>query len=269
MTRQSFVSLSLLAVGTTAVLVAQTPTPSFDVASVKKFGPGSVRGGVPSRQADGAFDRSWTTVPALIEFAFEIPEYQVIGGPDWLRKSSFEVHARGDKTASLAQIRLMVQSLLRERFMLRTHTEQREMPTYALSVARADGRLGPGLRAASDPTCSKEVRPPQGVPDGAMTARGCSTISKLTTTFLALLMRAPVVDKTGLAGPYEWSFYHSREGLLGIAQPAEPFVDRPVADPGLPSLTSALRDQLGLRMDATRAPVRVLVIDSIQQPTEN
>ena len=81
-------------------------------------------------------------------------------------------------------------------------------------------------------------------------------------------MRGPVVDNTGLTGVYEWSFYFSREGLPLLAQPAEPFVESPASDP-LPSLTSALRDQLGLRVDTTRAQVKVLVIDAIQQPSEN
>jgi uncharacterized protein (TIGR03435 family) len=258
--------LSVVAVNMIVALPAQAPKPSFDVASIKKWVAGPPSAGVGFRQADGAFDRSRTSVASLIEFAFDVPAFQVLGGPDWVRRDNFEVHARGDKAASLADMRLMVQSLLRDRFSLRSRIERREMPSYALSLARPDGRLGSGLRPASDPSCKTQVKPPT-APDGAVGNSGCGSIERLAT-LTSTLLAAPVIDRTGLSGAYEWSYYFSREGLV-IARSVEPGIQPPPADPATPPLTTAFREQLGLRLEAGRAPVQVLVIDSVQPPSQN
>jgi uncharacterized protein (TIGR03435 family) len=83
------------------------------------------------------------------------------------------------------------------------------------------------------------------------------------------LLGAPVNDNTGLPGTYDWTFYHSRDGLAPLATTAEPFANRPASDPNVPSLQAALREQLGLRLDSARVPARVLVIDAMRQPTGN
>jgi uncharacterized protein (TIGR03435 family) len=200
----------ILVVGMVVTLSAQTSNPTFEVASIKKWIPGPPSG-LGFRQADGAFDRDRITVAGLVEFAFELPDYRVVGGQDWIRRDNFEVRARGDKAASLPLIRLMVQALLRERFMLRSHFEQREMASYTLSMARPDGRLGAGLKQAADATCRSEISRPRNVPSGAMQTTGCGPLSNLATRWVAGLLRSPVVDRTGLTGTYEWSFFHSRD----------------------------------------------------------
>jgi uncharacterized protein (TIGR03435 family) len=88
------------------------------------------------------------------------------------------------------------------------------------------------------------------------------------TLISPVLLGAPVVDKTGLTGAYEWSYFHSREGL-GIERSVEPGIVPPPVDPNVPSLPIAFQEQLGLKLEATRGEVPVVVIDAIQQPTDN
>ncbi len=247
---------------------AQSGSPAFDVASVRKWST-TEGAGVPFMQANGSFDRNRITVAALVAFAFDLQDFQIAGGPDWIRREAFSVHARTNQTASVAQMKLMVQRLLRDRFGMRAHNDERPMPSYTLTLARGDHRTGPGLKSTSDPACRHEVPPLPGVPSGALTAGGCGTMERFARMFLGPMLAAPVIDNTGLAGAYDWSFYHSREGLAVFANPAEPFANQPASDPGVPSLQSALREQLGLKLDSARALVKVLVIDAMSQPTAN
>jgi uncharacterized protein (TIGR03435 family) len=122
---------------------AQTPPPpEFEVVSVKPsaqaltFGPIS-----PDR-----FVRRNITLSLLLVYAYELSEFQIQGGPDWVRNARFEVEAKADKRPTREQMRLMVRRLLGERFGLRVHTETRDLPRYALVKARSDGRLGEKLR---------------------------------------------------------------------------------------------------------------------------
>lgn len=251
------------------VLGAQTPRPTFEVASVRPWVPGSeVKGGANSLEANGQFDRSRTTVEDLIRFAFDLRPYQVVGGPEWIRRTNFAVHARGDKNASVPQLRPMVQALLEDRFKLKAHSEKREMRTYVLTLARPDRRFGAGLKPVTDGKCQNVVSPANR-PQGSIGASGCGPLSGLTT-LLSGALASPVVDKTGLEGMYVYAFYHSREGLAIPARSVDASLPPPPPDTGnAPSLMTALREQLGLRLDAARDEVPVLVVDSVQQPTGN
>ena len=252
-----------------SVLVAQTPRPTFEVASIRQWIPGpDIQGGANSLQVNGQFDRSRTTVQSLIQFAFDLQPYQVVGGPEWIRRTNFAVHARGDRSASLPQLRAMVQALLEDRFKLTARSERREMRTYVLTLARPDRRLGAGLKPAANGKCQNVVLPANR-PPGAIGASGCGPLSGLTM-LLSNALASPVVDKTGLNGVYGYAFYHSREGLAIPTRSVDPNAQAPPPDTGnAPSLMTALREQLGLRLNVAREPVPVVVVDSVQQPTEN
>ena len=251
-------------------LSAQTSRPTFEVASVKRrVGPGPSTSVSPSPQAQRrVFDRLNTTVAGLILFAFDLQGYQLLGGPGWMRTDRFDVNARADIEVSIGQMRLMVQSLLEDRFALIAHKEQREMPIYSLLLARPDGRMGPNLKR-SDDDCKRMLKPPADVPAGAATTIGCVTMAGLAQS-ASTRMGSPVLDRTGLDGQFEFFVFTSRERPLTIGSSILPAVpaDRDV-DIDLPTYTTALREQLGLTLDATRGAVDVLVVDSIQPPTEN
>jgi uncharacterized protein (TIGR03435 family) len=219
----------------------------------------------------------------LIRFAYDLPGFQVSGGPSWLDSVRFDVVAKAEGDVSLEQKRLMLRTLLAERFKLLTHKETRELPIYALVMARSDKRLGPQLRR-SDADCSGvEALPELGL--GGYPSRGsCGYFGFAPNTelpkgrgglafrgmTLALfakrlmpVVRRTVIDKTGLTGYYDAEF----EFLAELPPPPPP--------PGLPnafgsdpfaSIFTVLPEQLGLKLDSGRGAVEVLVIDRVEPP---
>ena len=164
----------------------------------------------------------------------------------------------------------MLQSLLADRFGLRVHNEQRDMRFLAMVLARADGQPGPSLRSATaEPDCNlrsaeaqEEMRKMEAA-GHAMATAGCSPLSRLAE-LVTRFVETPVFDRTGLTGSWGGTLYFAADPNVG------PFAGRArESDPNLPSFTTALRDQFGIRLESTRGPVDVLAIDSVRQPTEN
>src|SRR5262245_61617600 len=140
----SWISVAL-ALTTVVALGAQTSKPSFELASVKR----NMSGGAGYRMGPrpgGAYDAGNVPMSVLIEFAYEVAGYLLVGGPGWLQTHRFDIAARAGRDAPIADMRLMMQSLLEDRFKLVARKEWREMSHFALVKARGDGRLGPGLR---------------------------------------------------------------------------------------------------------------------------
>jgi uncharacterized protein (TIGR03435 family) len=256
MTRQPWLLSSVLAVGLVAPLVGQAPKPAFEVASVKRRDPAA--GFTPFRTppVSARFYRPATTVASLILFAYELHDAQLIGGPDWIRNDQFEIDAKAAAPVRVEEQRSMVRSLLGERFRLVVHSEQRELRFSALVLARNDGRPGPNLTK-----CGEAEGPwtPRLLPRGAaFSALACAPISDIVRV-LSRGQQAPVVDKTGLTGTWlHWLVY---------LDPALP--PSAVADPDLASFPVALQEQLGLKLEPGRGPLDVLVVDSVEPPTEN
>ena len=140
------------------IVAPAADAPTFEVVSVRPAADTGRRGG---RGGPGRFNGVNLPVRTLIRQAYDIHESQIIGGPDWLGSQGFDINATtGDKPPD--QERFMMQTLLRDRFKLTFHSEKRELPTYALVVARSDGRLGSGLNRIPDGEC-----PPPGARRGA------------------------------------------------------------------------------------------------------
>jgi uncharacterized protein (TIGR03435 family) len=177
----------------------------------------------------------------------------------------------------------MMQRLLAERFGLVVHTESRELPVYALTVARSDGRLGPRIQPATTDCLALMTQAPGGVPalsprlpDGrpacGITRDGNGNVMAggTTMTMLAIsMLTGPagrlVIDRTGLTGAYDFDFAFASDPTPGAPRP-------PGAATGVderPGLFTALEEQLGLKLQATRAPIDVTVIDRVTPPTEN
>jgi uncharacterized protein (TIGR03435 family) len=246
---------------------------TFDVASIKRNVSNTVRGsGLSAPQPGGRYIGIGVTLRRLIGDAYDMDVYN---GPDWMASDRFDVNATAEGNPTATQIRLMLRPLLADRFKLKVHTEAREMPVFEMRLARDDGRLGSGLKQ-SDATCAEEARnffpgrlgfpPPCGdyrLGAGAFVARG------LTLTGLAQLLRGitdrPVINRTGRDEAFDiemkWS---SDSGLTGIPRDAAG-ANTLTAD-GL-TLFTALREQLGLRLDSSRAAVEVLVVDHAEPPT--
>ncbi len=252
--------------GFTAILAAQQSAPRFEVASIKLWSPPTTRATsvtvVAAPPGSGVFNRS-TSVAGLIAEAYEVQDFQLSGGEDWVRSERYDVAARAGREVSQTELREMVKALLADRFKLRVRIETREMPILELQLARSDGRLGPNLH-----DCSKvrvpdtPFRAPTG---GSVAVSDCANGVRYLATLASRRLQMTVVDKTGLTGQWWFNVYYGSE------LPRIPGIDlsQEKVNPDLPSFEGALREQLGLRLERTRGPVPVVVIESAERPTPN
>jgi uncharacterized protein (TIGR03435 family) len=216
---------------------AQQP-PAFEAATIKID--------TASTSETGAFEHgrliiNWATLRHLVGAAYDTPVYRVEGGPKWVDTTRFDVSAKADEKASEAASRLMLRTLLAERFHLRLHNEDRSESVYVL-------RVGPRGSKLQESTANS-------------TGRGCAgsapmTCHKVTMATLAGALRAngtgidlPVLDETGLKGNYDFTLAFA----AGAAENASG-----------PSIFDALQEQLGLNLQASKRPINVLVIDDAQ-----
>lgn len=246
----------------------QSSLPAFEAASIKKRAT-PVQGFQPLIAEHGTFSTPGTSVAFLVQFAYDVKDYFIVDAPNWIRTDVFEVNAKAGRDATRAEMQMMMQSLLAERFGLVIRREPRVLAHFALVPAREDGAHGPTLQQIDD--CrNREIRPKEPtVPPGAALVRGCGTMSALAT-MASGHMRAPVIDKTGIAGTFRYVMYISPADAI-VDIPGLPSL-RPRIGPeadALPSFRDAMRDQLGLRMESARGPLEVLVIQSVHQPTDN
>ena len=258
---------------------AQQPQPTFEVASVKPNNSGvpKVSVGTPPGGRFVAFNQ---TLRGLIQFAYRLQGFQLMG-PEWIDTERFDITASAGRETMPNEIPLMLRALLAERFKLTTHSETRDAPIFALVVARSDGRLGAQLRRAVEGGCTPIVpgRPPE--PAGANQAPPCGamrfgpggltgsgvTMPDLARSFSNQVGRQ-VVDRTGLPGTFDFDLQFSggRGGPLGPLPP-QPGEAPTTPDPDRPVLTTAIQEQLGLRLESTRGPVDVVVVDTVERPT--
>jgi uncharacterized protein (TIGR03435 family) len=254
------------AIAIVTIVHAQSLRPAFEVASVKPNNTGSSGSRSSSDGTSGYFRAANITVRSLIVSGYRLFDFQVIGGPDWITTARFDIEARADRAALPLRepdaINLMVQSLLEERFQLKTHTETRQLPVFTLVVAKngtklmptVEGRPGPGGLSAGSSKSSTTAA-------GTEMSGSGMTISRLTNMLSGPAGR-PIIDKTNLSGTYDLvlKFAPIQTVIAGGDAGAES---------AWPSLFTALEEQLGLKLESARGPVEVLVIDSASKPPEN
>jgi len=261
---------------------ANRPQPSaFEVASVK-----TNRSGEPGAQIrpqpDGGFSATNAPLLDLLQFSYGYPGHRIAGLSGWALTDRFDISARGTTTpqtpaGGMERIALSLRALLADRFLLRTHTETRQAPVYELRLDRADGRLGPrltgtkredcramlsGRRPTADQEPTDAPRCGIGTGNGSIRAGGVP-LSQFAEA-LGRLLERPVVDRTGLTGTFDVVLSFSPEGTLELPPPPGP---QPRVDQNAPSIFTALREQLGLKLDSGRGAVEMLVVDSVQRPT--
>jgi len=274
----------------TAPVVAQTDArPSFAVATVKFNRTGDAARSM-RLQPGGRIVVTNQPLRQLITFAYSLQPQQLAGGPSWLDTDRFDITAQAEGNISPTPpggppgpAQLMMQRLLAERFGLVVHTESRELPVYALTVVRRDGQLGPRIKPADRDCLALMTQAPGGVPvqaprlpDGrpgcgvlrdatGKVMAGGTTMTMLATSMLTGPAGRIVVDQTGLTGAYDFDLEFAMDPAPGAA----PAPDAATAVSDRPSLFTALEEQLGLKLQATRAPIPVTVIDRVTPPTEN
>jgi uncharacterized protein (TIGR03435 family) len=249
--------------------IQNPPRQSFEVASVKP-NKSAETGGFIQRMRGGTFNVGNQTLLQLIRFAYGVQGLQLVGAPEWMATERFDIVAKAAADIPPAAPgqplpeAVMLRSLLEDRFRLAMHRETREMPMYALVVARIDRRLGPQIRRPANDYCAQRAKeaataPPPPMGTGPVCGiRGNST--ELTagafsmdgfTRFLTGEAGRVVVDRTGLTGGWDFELKWSPPNT-------------PNPDPDRPSIFTALQEQLGLRLEATTGPVEVLVIDRLE-----
>jgi bla regulator protein blaR1 len=269
-----FAALTTIAIA----LSAQTLTPpdvGFEVASVK-INRSRPPGGFSQIYPGGRFTETNQTLRQIIVDAYGMEDFRVFGGPSWLGTDRFDIDGRAGREVPREQLLMMLRTLLVDRFKLVARTETRQLPVFALT--RNDGRTGRRLREASPAECadrgSRASAPAGQLPSCGALRAGPGRISGRSVTmdqfiaFLSPRVDRVVIDRSGMSGLFdldlEWTPDEARRAALAQlgSSPA------PV-DPNVPEISTALREQLGLRLQSTNGPVEVLVIESAQQPTEN
>jgi uncharacterized protein (TIGR03435 family) len=240
---------------------------AFDVVSVKPNKSGDVS--VSMTPSPGGITMINYTLQFILRTAYKAQDWQLIGGPSWMTTDRFDVAATTSTGHLPIGLQEMLQAFLRDRFRLVAHMETRQLPIYALVKARRDGTLGSHLKLPSDctpplpqrnppahstTTCTNEVRL------GAILARGVTTLNLAGN--LSVFLDRSVVDRTGISGLIDYDVSWTPE-LRTDPNAGE----RPTTDGTGPSLFTAVQEQLGLKLESTKGPVDVVVIDHVERPT--
>ena len=292
---------------------AQTAAPAaFEVTSVKPSNPNASGpfGSIPMVLPQGLGGFTGTNVPLrlLVRMAYGLQDFQIIGGPSWQMSSKFDFSAKAAEgtVKNPADMTPLLKSLLADRFKLKTHTETRELPIYALIAARSDGKLGPDMKPSTS-DCSGAAAEAQKRAEAILKGGPAALMSMLPkpgetakcsispaidlanpsagfglradglpmaqlAAMLTQFTGRSVIDKTGLSGLYDWVLRFDPQVLLAmLAQ--QTGINMPAIGAQAstlfadsPSLMTALQEQLGLKLDSQRGPVDVLVIDSAELP---
>ena len=253
----------------TLAFAQEAPRPQFEVASLKPDNSG--RPGFGIRALPAGLTATNINLKRLIAMAYSVTDFQIYGDLPWLETARFDLEAKAGALTALPQLRLMTQSLLDERFQLKFHRESRQLPIYTLTMLKP-GVKGPGLTDAPGEPCG----PPkaEGTIANGLPRAACGTVnpqsgrifgqrgrmSQLADRLTAMLGRT-VVDKTGLDGAYDIELTFAPD--IDLANPSA------AADSGGPSLFTAVQEQLGLKLQAGKGPVEVIVVDSANKPEGN
>jgi uncharacterized protein (TIGR03435 family) len=279
--------LLLIAVGSAAVALSQTPSPtahpSFEVASIK---PNSSGGNAAYIQPlpGGRLVMKNFAVLQLILSAYGVQSYQISGDPPWISTDHYDIQAKSEGNVSVQQMEgPMLQALLEDRFKLMFHRETRQLPVYELTVAKGGIKLERSKEGSCIPY-SVDALPPSAPAPGAPRLNYCgyprSGVEGLNRTLdgvgvgmtvlanrlspnYAAQLRRMVIDGTGLKGTFDVHLKWTVDAAAGGVGPG-------ISDDSpAPSIFTALQEQLGLKLESAKGPVEVLVIDHVEKPSAN
>jgi uncharacterized protein (TIGR03435 family) len=277
------------------------PAASFEVAAIKPNRSGDWR--VMMRFSPGRFRATGIWARQLISLAYDVRDFQVRGGPSWIDSERYDIQAKApDSVAAEMQklsqgqreelSRSMLQSLLTDRFKLKLRHETKELPAYALVVAKG----GPKLQAAKTDADFRGIKGPEGRVQRGKSVFGMGDLTirdeplSMLAQMLSQQLGRPVLDQTGLEGNYDftlkWTPGQGEQMLgmgpggigpgagkamagTGLGERSSQLASPPPPDMSGPSVFTAIQEQLGLKLESTKGPVDVLVIEHVEQPSEN
>jgi bla regulator protein blaR1 len=249
--------------------LGSTPSASFEVVSIKPSNPDTTHTFL--NMSPGKFSAMNTPVKSIIEFAYNLKsDDQLAGFPSWVSTTKFDIEAKEESVLSesmqklppeerVDRIRAMVRSLLADRYSLKVSHQTKELPVYALVIAKGGSKLTE--TSIPEPNQNRGVR---GSP-GRLT--GMRANMNVLTTVLSHQPETggrTIIDKTGLTGTYDWDLKWMPETNASLAPS-----DAPAPDPSSPSFFTAIQEQLGLKLEPQKAPVDILVVDRVEQPSAN
>ena len=218
----------------------------------------------------GRFTTQNIGIRQVVLFAYSLRDFQLINDPEWMQSLRFDIDARAASDVPLPALKDLVKALLADRFGFAAHVETRELPIYTLVRLRADGPLGPALKSRDCSTPGEAVRTVgsgcggviRNGDKGADTIGGSGVPMAMLAISLSGALNSVVTDKTGLTGLYDFNLRWSDPASVAANQTSTTLSDAP-------ALTTALQEQLGLRLQPDRGPVDVLIVDRASLPTEN
>jgi uncharacterized protein (TIGR03435 family) len=244
--------------------------PQFDVASVKI----NTTGTAASRflHAQGTVDGRNVVLKLLLNYAYGVEGFNISGGPGWVNSERFDIQAKAAPNTPDSQMRIMMQALLADRFGLQVHRETKDSRVFVLTAAKGGTKLRPlkeGSCVSPDPNVPPGPpvagqKPICGIPQSSVNGPNLviDAVGMDTTTWvrtLSSMLNRAVVNETGLSGLLDvLHFEYSRDDLSVAA-----------SDTGAISISTALNEQLGLKLETATRPLEVLVIDRVEQPSAN
>jgi uncharacterized protein (TIGR03435 family) len=244
-------------------LMAADANPSFEVATIKPNDSGA-----PQMQGLNVNGRNFTTrnssLADLIAFAYNLQPKQIIGAPDWMDKDRFDIAAVPDVDGApnVNQLRVMVQKLMADRWKMTFHHDKKELSAFVLTVGKNGEKLTPNT--SGGPLPGLGTRP---IPGGVMMGVNNGTMSDFTGYLQLLVLDRPVVDHTGLTGKYDLSFKFMPDDSLYHGHPPKPGATTDNAET-FPGFFEAIQT-IGLKLDAEKTPVDVIVIDHAEKYSTN
>jgi len=248
------------------VRMAKDANPAFEVATIKPSDP--ARPGKIFTVRGQEVVTINTTLSDLIKMAYDVHPRQITGGPAWYESDKYDINGKPDVPGqpNVAQIKVMLQKMLADRFQLKFHREKKELSVYAIGI----GKSGPKIsKSESDPNSLPGLFFGRGAPGMSFNVRN-ATLAEVATVLQGSLLDKPVVDQSGLSGKYDFTLKFTPDGGqmagFGGGPPTPPAAETPDAPP---DIFAAFQQQLGLKLDSTKAPADVLVIDHVEKPSPN
>jgi uncharacterized protein (TIGR03435 family) len=245
--------------------MAADAKPAFEVATIKPSDP--ARPGKLFTVRGQEVITINTTVSDLITMAYSLHPRQLTGGPAWLESEKYDITGKPEVPGlpNVTQLKIMIQKLLADRFQLKFHTEKKELGVYAITVLKTGSKVA---KSEADPNALPGLFFGRATPSGMSFNVRNATIAEVANVLQGNVLDKPVVDQTGLSEKYDFILKFTPDpgqmtGLGGAPPPAADSLDAP------PDIFTAFQQQLGLKLENTRAPVDVIVIDRLEKPSEN
>jgi len=243
--------------------MAPDANPAFEVATIKPSDPNSQGQIVTLRGAEVITTN--VTVHALINLAYWLHPKQVTGGPAWMESEKYDMVGKPDAPGqpNVDQMKMMIQKLLADRFQLKFHFEKRDLSAYAVSITKGGAKI---IKSQDDPKGLPGFYFGRAASGTTLTFRN-SPMSQVTA-ILQNFLDKPVVDQSGLAERYDFTVSFTLDAAQAVRLGGAP-TSAPDNPDAAPDVFAAFQQQLGLKLESTKAPVDVMVVDKLEKPSEN